>query len=149
MPRANRYLLPGHSYHLTHRCHDRSFLFRFGRDRREYRRRLRQAVRQFRVTLLAYCITSNHTHLLCRAPEPGIISSFMQWLEGGFTVSPSGRKASPWAMSRLFRGSAGRLATAWSTKFTPMGRVAGHCESRLELTFDFRGQKQALRGYFG
>jgi len=92
MPRANRYLLPGHSYHLTHRCHDRSFLFRFGRDRTEYRRRLRQAVRQFRVTLLAYCITSNHTHLLCRAPEPGIISSLMQWLEGGFAEYYNTRK---------------------------------------------------------
>ena len=26
MPRANRYILPGHTYHLTHRCHNRAFL---------------------------------------------------------------------------------------------------------------------------
>jgi hypothetical protein len=26
MPRANRYMLPGYAYHLTHRCHNRSFL---------------------------------------------------------------------------------------------------------------------------
>jgi putative transposase len=84
MPRANRYLLPGYTYHLTHRCHNREFLFRFGRDRTEYQRRLRQAVRQFKISLLAYCITSNHVHLLCRAPEPEVISRFMQWLEGAF-----------------------------------------------------------------
>jgi len=84
MPRANRYLLPGCTYLLTHRCRDREFLFRFGRDRTEYRRRLRQAVRQSDVSLLTYCITSNHVHLLCRAAEPEVISRFMQWLEGGF-----------------------------------------------------------------
>jgi REP element-mobilizing transposase RayT len=30
MPRANRYILPGRVYHLTHRCHDRQFLLRNG-----------------------------------------------------------------------------------------------------------------------
>ena len=34
MPRANRYWLPGHVWHLTQRCHRRQFLLRFGRDRR-------------------------------------------------------------------------------------------------------------------
>jgi hypothetical protein len=28
MPRANRYLVPGNFYHLTHRCHNRKFLFK-------------------------------------------------------------------------------------------------------------------------
>jgi hypothetical protein len=32
MPRANRYWVVGAAYHLTHRCYDRSFLFRFVRD---------------------------------------------------------------------------------------------------------------------
>ena len=38
MPRANRYLLSGQLYHVTHRCHDRSFLLKFAKDRNEYRR---------------------------------------------------------------------------------------------------------------
>ncbi|MFO1498704.1 MAG: hypothetical protein U1G07_09975 [Verrucomicrobiota bacterium] len=29
MPRANRYFVPGKLYHLTHRCHNRRFLFKF------------------------------------------------------------------------------------------------------------------------
>ena len=37
VPRANRYFVPGKFYHLTHRCHDRQFLFKFGRDRNQYR----------------------------------------------------------------------------------------------------------------
>ena len=64
MPRANRYILPGYIYHLTHRCHDRKFLLKFRKDRDGYRRRLRQAVRKYDLSLLSYNITSNHVHLI-------------------------------------------------------------------------------------
>ena len=33
MARANRYILPRQLYHITHRCHNRTFLFRFAKDR--------------------------------------------------------------------------------------------------------------------
>ena len=82
MPRANRYIQPACLYHLTHRCHDRRFLFRFARDRSEYRKRLRASLKQSPVSLLAYCVTSNHTHLLVEAGAPAGISSMMQRLEG-------------------------------------------------------------------
>jgi putative transposase len=84
MPRANRYIQPGCVYHLTHRCHDRRFLFRFARDRTEYRRRLRDALGAYDLALLNYCITSNHTHLLVCARMPDSVSRFMQKLEGEF-----------------------------------------------------------------
>ena len=29
MPRANRYFLPGHVWHITHRCHKKEFLLKF------------------------------------------------------------------------------------------------------------------------
>jgi len=55
MPRANRYVLAGRTFHMTHRCHDRRFLFKFGVCRTEYRRRLRVSLkryaRQVRCTL--------------------------------------------------------------------------------------------------
>ena len=84
MPRANRYLQPGCLYHLTHRCHDRKFLLRFGTVRTEYRKRLRRALQQYDVSLLAYCITCNHTHLLAESPDETAISRMMQKLEGEF-----------------------------------------------------------------
>lgn len=84
MPRANRYIQPGCLYHLTHRCHDRKYLFRFATVRDEYRERLRTASKKFRVSLLAYCITSNHTHLLVESPQPETLSRMMQKLEGEF-----------------------------------------------------------------
>lgn len=84
MPRANRCILPGYTYHLTHRCHNGSWLLRFAQDRTEYCKRLRISVREYGVSLLTYCITSNHTHLLARADDPEAISALMQKLEGEF-----------------------------------------------------------------
>ena len=36
MPRANRHFLPGQIWHITHRCHEKSFRLEFPRDRRAY-----------------------------------------------------------------------------------------------------------------
>jgi hypothetical protein len=49
MPNASRYLEPGYTYHLTHRCHDRRFLLKIARDRDMYRRWLREGARRYRV----------------------------------------------------------------------------------------------------
>jgi putative transposase len=35
MPRAHRYFLPNHVWHITHRCHQRDFLLKFARDGEE------------------------------------------------------------------------------------------------------------------
>lgn len=84
MPRANRYIVAGHAYHVTHRCHNRSFLFRFARDREEYRKRLRRSLASFNVEILTYSITSNHTHLLVYAEATESLSGLMQRVEGEF-----------------------------------------------------------------
>ena len=78
MPRANRYLLPGHIYHLTHRCHNRLFLFRFAVHRNRYRAKLRAAANQFDLSLLDYSITSNHVHLLAFAEAADPVSQFQK-----------------------------------------------------------------------
>ena len=75
MPRANRYVVPGMVYHVTHRCHDRSFLLRFACDRDEYRERLRRAVKLYDLSVLGYTITSNHTHLLIHSESTEALSA--------------------------------------------------------------------------
>jgi putative transposase len=84
MPRANRYILPGYVYHLTHRCHNRKFLLRCRLDRIEYCSRLRHAARKYRISLFGYCITCNHVHLLVMCDRLCDLSRFMQQLEGEF-----------------------------------------------------------------
>jgi len=93
MPRSNRYILPGYIYHVTHRCHDRRFLLKFGVDRTEYRERLRLALQEYRISLFSYCITSNHTHLLLACRVKNDISRMMQKLEGEFAQYYNGKRA--------------------------------------------------------
>jgi putative transposase len=103
VPRANRYFVPGKFYHLTHRCHDRRFLFKFARDRSQYRQLLWSSLREFPVTVLAYCITSNHTHVLARSESDVAISRWMQTVEGEFAQSYNLRK--------------GRRGAFWSDRY--------------------------------
>jgi putative transposase len=86
-------MLPGYAYHLTHRCHDREWLLKRAVDRTEYRRRLRAALCGSGVSLLGYCITSNHVHLLAVADEPEVVPAFMQRVQGEFAEWYNRRRA--------------------------------------------------------
>ena len=92
MPKAERYFTTGHRYHLTHRCHNRDFLFRFAKDRDVYREMLRTRLSKYRTPLLGYCITSNHVHLVVTAVNETRISEFMDCLEGDFAQYYNKRK---------------------------------------------------------
>ena len=47
MARAKRHYLPGHVWHITHRCHKREFLLKFPRDRRRWIQWLYQAKKRY------------------------------------------------------------------------------------------------------
>ena len=64
MARAYRYYIPGHVYHLTHRCHKREFLLKFRKDRKHWLDLLFEAKKRFGLIILNYTVTSNHIHLL-------------------------------------------------------------------------------------
>jgi REP-associated tyrosine transposase len=64
MARAHRHHLPGHVWHITHRCHKREFLLKFGRDRRTHLSWLFEAKKRYGLCILNYIVTSNHVHLL-------------------------------------------------------------------------------------
>ncbi len=78
MPNASRYLEPGYTYHLTHRCHDRRFLLRTIRERNDYRKWLREGAHRYGIPVYNYCVTSNHVHVIVHVDDPGAVSSMMQ-----------------------------------------------------------------------
>jgi putative transposase len=92
MPRANKYVLPGYAYHLTHRCHDREWLLKFALDRNEYRTRLWLTLRDSGVSLLSYCLTSDHVHLLVASNRTGDVARLMQRQQGEFAEWYNRRK---------------------------------------------------------
>jgi putative transposase len=92
VPRANRLNSDGGIFHVTHRCHNRQFLLKFARDRNAYRARLRHHLARSEVSLLDYCLTSNHVHLLLDAQERTEISELMRLVAGEFARTYNRRK---------------------------------------------------------
>jgi putative transposase len=64
MARAKRHYIPGHIWHITHRCHKREFLLKFAKDRRKWLQWLFEAKKRYCLPILNYAVTSNHIHLL-------------------------------------------------------------------------------------
>ena len=64
MARANRHFIPGHIWHLTHRCHKREFLLQFSKDRNRWIELLLEAKHRYRLSILNFNATCNHVHLV-------------------------------------------------------------------------------------
>lgn len=99
MPRANRYFLPGHVWHITHRCHNQEFLLKFSRDRKRWRHWLFEAKKRFDLCVLNYIVTSNHIHLLVSDRGEGEIARSMQLVAGRTAQEYNlrkGRKGAYW-----------------------------------------------------
>jgi len=82
MPRRQRKWIDEVCYHITHRCHDRKFLFRYKKYRQFYRLHLYEMVKRYKIDVLDYVVTSNHVHLLLSARRADRISEGMRYLHG-------------------------------------------------------------------
>jgi putative transposase len=92
MPRANRHILPGHVWHITHRCHKQEFLLKFARDRKRWVHWLYEAKRRHGLSVLNYTVTSNHVHLLVKDCGKQEIPASMQLLSGCIAQEYNRRK---------------------------------------------------------
>ena len=128
MPRANRYHLPGHVWHLTHRCHEREFLLKFTRDRDRYRHWLFEARKRFGLCVLDFAITSNHVHLLVKDTAPSVIARSLQLVAGRTAQEYNQRK--------------GRKGAYWEDRYHATAVQAdGHlarCMAYIDLTWCVR-----------
>lgn len=82
MPRANRISCQGLVWHITHRCHKKSFLLKFAKDRKRWRHWLFVARRRYDLSVLNYIATSNHVHLLVADRGNNEIPAAMQLIAG-------------------------------------------------------------------
>jgi len=99
MPRANRHHIPGQVWHITHRCHQGGFLFKFAKDRKCWVDWLFEAKKRFGLSILNYIVTSNHVHLLVVDDESNAISKSLQLIAGRTAQSYNkrkGRKGAYW-----------------------------------------------------
>jgi putative transposase len=85
MARPVRIEYPGAVYHIISRGNNRQFIFRDDQDRKKYLERLAWYCQEKEVHLLAYCLLTNHVHLLLQTPK-GNLSKMMQPFQTSYTT---------------------------------------------------------------
>ncbi len=104
MPRAHRYYLPGHIWHLTHRCHNREFLLQEPTVRRQWIGWVRKAQTKYGLIVLGYVVTCNHIHLLVQdSGESDVIAKSMQLIQG--------------QSAQQYNRKTGRQSAFWSDRY--------------------------------
>ena len=71
-------------FHVTTRCNNKNFYFQEDEDFIEYLRILEKAREKYSFKLHAYCLTSNHVHLLLSTPTEDNLSMLMQYINGQY-----------------------------------------------------------------
>ncbi len=80
-PRIN---FTGGVFHVVTRCNNREFFFQRKADFLLYQEILIKAKKKYGTEIYAYCITSNHVHLLVGTPAGPNLSEFMQYVNGNY-----------------------------------------------------------------
>lgn len=84
MPRRARCVLPGVPYHVTQRGVDRQATFRVDDDRHTYLRLLRENLSEADVRVWAWCLMSNHVHLVLLPGREDSLSLLMRRVHGRY-----------------------------------------------------------------
>jgi putative transposase len=85
MARSLRVEFTGAVYHVMARGNERKAIFRDDRDRQRFLDTVAEVVERFGVRLHAYCLMSNHYHLLLDTPQANL-SHTVGWLQVTYTV---------------------------------------------------------------
>lgn len=103
MARANRYFIPGQVWHITHRCHQKSFLLALATDRQNWIHWLLEARERYRLCVLNYIVTCNHVHLLV--------------VDGGDQGIPKSLQLIAGCTAQAFNRREGRRGAFWEDRY--------------------------------
>ena len=85
MARPLRIEYPGAYYHVTTRGNEQKDIFKSQKDRERFLFYLESAVVRYGAVIHAYCLMSNHYHLLLETPA-GNLSQIMRHINGAYTT---------------------------------------------------------------
>jgi len=104
MPRTGRLVIPGYPHHVVQRGHDRQAVFSEPADYRLYLDNLREFKDELEVSVLAFCLMTNHVHLVLQpGDDPSALGKLMKRLAGRQT--------------RHVNRRAGRRGTLWESRY--------------------------------
>jgi putative transposase len=84
MPRNARITAPGLTYHVTHRGNRGAEVFFTREDRDTYLQWLSRAAEHHGLEIWAYCLMTNHVHLLVRGIQVHALGRAMQEIQGRY-----------------------------------------------------------------
>lgn len=103
MPRTGRIVLPHYPHHIVQRGHNRQVVFAESADFERYLSDLRELKEALGIKVYAYCLMTNHVHLLL---APGEATSSLGQL----------MKALAARMTRYRNKVEGRTGTLWESR---------------------------------
>ena len=111
MARMARVVAAGVPHHITQRGNNRQDIFLLDDDRRFYLDTLRERSQRYGVTLLGYCLMTNHVHLVAIPERPDSLARAL------------GQSHSRYA--QRFNRRYGRSGHLWQNRFysCPLGRT--------------------------
>lgn len=84
MGRPLRIKYPGAHYHITSRGNEQKDIYKSRRDREQFLSYLESSVTRYRAIIHAYCLMTNHYHLLLETPE-GNLPEILRHINGAYT----------------------------------------------------------------
>lgn len=85
MARPLRIEYPGAFYHVTSRGNEQKDVFKSQKDREKFLEYLASATKRYGAVIHAYCLMTNHYHLLLETPE-GNLAQIMRHINGAYTT---------------------------------------------------------------
>jgi REP-associated tyrosine transposase len=123
MPRPLRNILPGVAVHLTQRGNNRAACFRRESDYLLYLLHLRELSARLECTVHAYCLMTNHVHLLISPPSAEACKALMKQLGQRY--------------AQYFNRTYGRTGPLWDGRYhssvAASGRYVLGCYRYIEL----------------
>ena len=117
MPRRGRCVLPEVACHVTQRGVDRRETFSGDEDRLTYLRWLRENLGDAQVRLLAWCLMTNHVHLVTVPAREESLSVLFRRVHGRY--------------AQYYNARWGRTGHLWQNRFSACALGATHLRAAL------------------
>jgi len=112
MPRSGRIVIPNVAHHVTHKGINGKNIFLHDSDREIYLDILRERCEIYGLSILGYCLMTNHVHFVC---VPDYAFSLMKVIGGSHRQ-----------YARLFNLKYGRKSSLWQDRFFSCALGEGH-----------------------
>ena len=86
MSRISRIFIDYACYHISMRGNQKQIIFKEEDDFCRYLKIIRKALKKYAVSLYAYCLMPNHTHLLIEPKCVSDMSKCMHWINRGYAA---------------------------------------------------------------